>query len=99
MQGHPKLQKAVARLYSDLINRDLDPNKNVIITVGATEALYATIQAHTNPGDEWILIEPAYMLYPSLVKMAGGVSRFVQLKPVNPLLNLCTILFCLLLLR
>ncbi|OXU30506.1 hypothetical protein TSAR_011543, partial [Trichomalopsis sarcophagae] len=79
--GHKKLQTAVARLYSDLINRDLDPNENVIITVGASEALYVTIQAHTNPGDEWILIEPAFTAYRSLVKMAGGVPKLVQLRP------------------
>lgn len=61
----------------------MDPKKNVIITVGASEALHVTLQAHTNPGDEWILIEPALTQYRTLVKMAGGVAKFVQLRPVN----------------
>jgi kynurenine--oxoglutarate transaminase/cysteine-S-conjugate beta-lyase/glutamine--phenylpyruvate transaminase len=83
LQGHPRLVNAVAKFYSKLINRDLDPNKEVLITVGAYEALYSTLQGHTNPGDEWIIIEPFFDCYVPMVQSAGGVPRYIALKPVG----------------
>lgn len=74
---------AIAKFYSKLINRDLDPNKEVLVTSGAYEALYATLQGHTNPGDEWIIIEPFFDCYVPMVKTAGGIPRYIPLKPVR----------------
>jgi aspartate/methionine/tyrosine aminotransferase len=48
---------------------------------GATEGLFATIQAVVNPGDEVILIEPFYDSYPQDVIMAGGIPKYVPLRP------------------
>ncbi|XP_076302425.1 kynurenine aminotransferase-like [Lasioglossum baleicum] len=79
--GHPRLVNIVAKLYSKLLNRTLDPNNEVLITVGAYEALYAAIQGHTNPGDEWIIIEPFFDCYVPMVQSAGGIPRFIALKP------------------
>lgn len=78
---------AIAKLYSKLINRDLDPNKEVLVTSGAYEALYATLQGHTNPGDEWIIIEPFFDCYVPMVQTAGGTPRYIALKPVKILHN------------
>lgn len=69
-------------MYSKLLNRTLDANSEVLVTAGAYEALYATIQGHTNPGDEWIIIEPFFDCYEPMVRSAGGVPRFIALKPV-----------------
>lgn len=78
---------AIAKLYSKLINRDLNPNKEVLVTAGAYEALHATLQGHTNPGDEWIIIEPFFDCYAPMVQSAGGIPRYIALKPVKTLNN------------
>ncbi|XP_016839186.1 kynurenine--oxoglutarate transaminase 3 [Nasonia vitripennis] len=79
--GHPRLVNAIGKYYSKLLNRILDPYNNIFITVGATEALFLSLQTHTNPGDEWIIIEPYYDPYLKMVKDALGVARFIALKP------------------
>lgn len=65
------------------MNRNLDPNNEVLVTVGAFEALYTTLQGHTNPGDEWIIIEPFFDCYVPMIKTVRGVPRFIALKPVS----------------
>ncbi|EGI61832.1 Kynurenine--oxoglutarate transaminase 3 [Acromyrmex echinatior] len=79
--GHPRLVNAIAKFYSKLINRDLDPNKEVLVTAGAYEALYSSLQGHTNLGDEWIVIEPFFDCYVPMIQTAGGIPRFIALKP------------------
>ena len=49
--GHPRLVKAVANVYGPLFGRELDPMTNALITVGATEGIFATTQALVDPGD------------------------------------------------
>ena len=88
LQGHPRLVNAFSKLYSKLLKRDLDAENEVIITVGAYEALFVTIQGHTHPGDEWIIIEPFFDCYVPMIAASGGIPRFIALKPVslrNPL--------------
>jgi len=78
--GHPRLVRALAALYSPLFDRDLDPMSEIVVTVGATEGIFATIQALVEPGDEVILIEPFYDSYPAAVSMAGGRPVYVPLR-------------------
>lgn len=59
--------------------RAIDPVDNLQVTVGATEGLFAAMQAFVNPGDEVLLIEPFYDAYPADVVMAGGVPRTLPL--------------------
>jgi aspartate/methionine/tyrosine aminotransferase len=80
--GHPRLVKAIADVYSPLFGRELDPLQEIVVTVGATEGIFATIQALVDPGDEVILIEPFYDSYPASVIMAGGTPVYVPLRPV-----------------
>ena len=70
--GHPRLVNALAQVYSPLFGRALDPMQEIVVTVGATEGIFATVQALVNPGDEVILIEPFYDSYPASVIMAGS---------------------------
>lgn len=79
--GHPPLVKSLAKTYSPLFERTIDPLAEIVVTTGATEAIFATIQALVDPGDEVILIEPFYDSYPASVTMAGGRAVCVPLRP------------------
>jgi len=78
--GHPRLVQALAQVYSPLFDRTLDPMREIVVTVGATEGIFAAIQALVDPGDEVILIEPFYDSYPAAVTMAGGTPVYVPLR-------------------
>ncbi|MEX2540872.1 MAG: aminotransferase class I/II-fold pyridoxal phosphate-dependent enzyme [Trueperaceae bacterium] len=81
LPGWPALLEAVADELAPGLGRQLDPVGNLLVTVGATEGLFAAMQAFIDPGDEVILIEPFYDAYPADVTMAGGVPRYVPLEP------------------
>lgn len=78
--GHPRLVKAISHVYSPLFGRELDAMAEIVVTTGATEAIFATIQALVDPGDEVILLEPFYDSYPAAAEMAGGVPVYVPLR-------------------
>jgi aspartate/methionine/tyrosine aminotransferase len=78
--GHLPLVQQLATLYSPLFGRDLDPLREIVVTTGATEGIFAAMQALVNPGDEVLLIEPFYDSYPAAVIMAGGVPVYVPLR-------------------
>ncbi len=79
-RGLPALREAVAAHYARHQGLDLTP-ENICVTSGATEALAAAILATVEPGDEVILLTPAYDAYAPLVRRAGGVVREVALQP------------------
>jgi N-succinyldiaminopimelate aminotransferase len=81
MLGLPELRKAVSSHYKKWQNLDLDPDSEIMITSGATEAIAGALMALIQPGDEVILFEPMYDAYVPLVQRAGGVPRFVKLSP------------------
>ena len=82
--GQPRLVQALAATYSPLFGRTIDPLAEIVVTVGATEGIFATMQALVEPGDEVILIEPFYDSYPAAVTMAGGRCVYVPLRaPAN----------------
>ncbi|MDC0526043.1 aminotransferase class I/II-fold pyridoxal phosphate-dependent enzyme [bacterium] len=70
--GHPPLVEVLAERYSGHLGRHVDAMTEVATTVGASQALYLTLQAHVNPGDEVVLLEPAFDLYYGQVRLAGG---------------------------
>jgi len=74
------LVNTLAQLYSRLWGRPLNPLTEFVTTSGATEAGFATCQALINPGDEVIIMEPFYDMYPAQVVMAGGVPVYVPLR-------------------
>jgi N-succinyldiaminopimelate aminotransferase len=81
MMGLPELRKAVAAHYKHWQDLDLDPDNEIMITSGATEAIAGALMALIQPGDEVVLFQPMYDAYVPLVQRAGGVPRFVKLSP------------------
>ncbi len=79
--GHPQLVEAIALLWQRDWGCSPDPLTEITVTVGATEGLFAAVQALVNPGDDVLIIEPFYDAYPADVIMAGGTPRFVPLRP------------------
>lgn len=75
-------------MYSQLIGRQINPNTEIVVTAGAYEALYSTIVGHVDDGDEVIIIEPYFDCYEPMVLSAGGVPRYIPLKPVSFFSNL-----------
>lgn len=86
--GIPELRQAIADHYGPLLARDLDPDAEVTVTSGCTEGLAAAALGLINPGDEVVLIEPYYDAYPADVALAGGVPRYVTLRPPGFALDL-----------
>lgn len=80
LAGMPELLEAIAEKMRGPLQRELEPSTNIQISVGATEALFAVMQAFVDPGDEVILLEPFYDAYPADVTMAGGVPVYVPLR-------------------
>lgn len=81
MRGLPELRQAVAAHYREHHRVDLDWQREVTITSGATEAVAAALLAFIEPGDEVVLFEPLYDAYVPMVRRAGGVPRIVRLQP------------------
>jgi aspartate/methionine/tyrosine aminotransferase len=81
MMGIPELRTAIAKHYRHWQGVELDPESEVMVTSGATEALAGALMALIEPGDEVVLFEPMYDAYLPLVRRAGGVPRFVTLQP------------------
>jgi aspartate/methionine/tyrosine aminotransferase len=79
-RGLPALREAVASHYARHQGLELSAD-NICVTSGATEALAAAILATVEPGDEVILLTPAYDAYAPLVRRAGGIVCEVALQP------------------
>ncbi len=78
--GVPELRRAVAAHQQRHYGLDLDPDQQVLVTAGATEAIAAAILSLVNPGDEVAVLEPFYDSYTACIEMAGGVRRPVTLR-------------------
>ncbi len=79
--GIPELRHAVAGHQHTWYGLELDPESEVLVTVGATEAIAATLLALCEPGDEVVMFEPTYDSYAACAAMAGAVPRPVRLHP------------------
>lgn len=81
--GHPRLVQALAKVYGHYINREINPNTEVLVTVGAYQSLYNAILGHVDDGDEVIIFEPFYDCYYDMIRSAGGVVKSIALKPTK----------------
>lgn len=80
LAGVPALRRAIADKVHDLYGRATDPDREVVVTPGATEALYSAITATVGDGDEVILFDPAYDTYAPSVVLNGGTPRHIALR-------------------
>ncbi|HYH39028.1 MAG TPA: aminotransferase [Azospirillum sp.] len=80
MMGTPDLRQALASHAKRFYGLDVDWRTETMVTSGATEALTASLLGLINPGDEVVLFEPMYDSYLPIVRLAGGVPRYVNLK-------------------
>ena len=79
--GIPELRTAVADHQQRFYGLSYDPDTEVLVTAGATEAIAASLLALLEPGDEVIALEPYYDSYAACIAMAGGTRVPVTLRP------------------
>ena len=91
MRGLPQLRAAVADYYARQQGLSIDPDQQIMVTSGATEALASAILAVVRPGDEVVLVQPLYDAYLPLVQRAGGTARLVSLQPPHWTLDLAAL--------
>ncbi|GAB3433717.1 pyridoxal phosphate-dependent aminotransferase [Massilia solisilvae] len=80
MAGAPALRSAIATKIAALYGRQYDANAEITVTAGATQALTTAILCCVHPGDEVIIIEPAYDSYLPAVELAGGKAVAVAMQ-------------------
>jgi N-succinyldiaminopimelate aminotransferase len=78
--GVPDLRLAVAEHQKRFYALDLDPDTEVVVTTGATEAIAAALLGLVDPGDEVVALEPFYDSYAACIQMAGGVRVPITLR-------------------
>jgi methionine aminotransferase len=76
MPGVPALRERISEKVTDLYGAAYDPEAEITITTGATEALFCAIAAVVHSGDEVIVLEPAYDCYVPMIRLSGGVPVF-----------------------
>lgn len=76
--GIRELRNAIADDYRESYGVDVSPDR-IIVTMGSSPALYMSMLALVDPGDEIIITDPHYACYPQLIKIAGGVPKKVRI--------------------
>ncbi|HWP35825.1 MAG TPA: aminotransferase class I/II-fold pyridoxal phosphate-dependent enzyme [Thermodesulfobacteriota bacterium] len=78
--GSPAFRRAIAAKVSRQWDREIDPDRHVTVTCGATEAMIAALLALVEPGDEVVIFEPFYENYGPDAVLAGATPRYVPLR-------------------
>ena len=81
--GAPNFRSALARKQSRFMQRPLDPEENVVITCGSTEAMMVAMMTACNPGDKVIVFSPFYENYAADAILCGAIPIHVELHPPN----------------
>ena len=81
--GLLELRKEISKYLKRRYELNHDPNKNVLVTVGGSEAIDLSLRAIIEKGDEVILLQPCYVAYEPAVILAGGIPKFIELKSEN----------------
>ena len=81
--GSKNLREAIAKKHEKLTGNTTNPEENVVVTCGGTEAMMASMMAITNPGDKVIIFSPFYENYKADAILSGAEPIFVKLNPPN----------------
>jgi methionine aminotransferase len=81
MPGLPSLREAIAAKLERGYALQFDPEREITVTLGATEAIYSAVQALVAAGDEVVVFDPAYDSYEPAIELAGGTCVHVPLSP------------------
>jgi len=81
MEGVPELRERIARKLVASYGGDFDPQSQITVTLGATEAIFCAVQAVVGQGEEAIAFDPAYDSYEPAVRLAGGRCNRLPLLP------------------
>lgn len=82
-RGLSELLEEISAYFVDTINTKYDPEKEIIVTVGGSEAIDISIRAMVEPGDEVLIVEPSFVCYAPMVSLAGGVPVPIATKVEN----------------
>lgn len=82
-KGIDTLRAEIARFTKRKYNLEYDPEKEILVTVGGSEAIDAAIRAVVSPGDEVIIPEPSYVCYEPITELAGGRPVVIETKAEN----------------
>ncbi len=89
--GIPQLREAIAAHQARFYALHLDPDREVLVTAGATEAIAACILALCEVGDEVLVFEPLYDSYSACIALAGATPRSVTLRPPDHTVDLAAL--------
>jgi methionine aminotransferase len=80
MAGSPLLLDALANMIERVYQRSVNPSTELLITAGGTQGIFTAIQAFVHPGDEVVILDPAYDCYDPAVQLAGGKAVHVSMR-------------------
>ncbi len=83
MPGYFGLREIISKKIESLHRKSYNPEKEITITVGATQAIYTAVTAFVHPGDEVIVIKPAYDCYEPAITINGGIPIYYQLSAAD----------------
>lgn len=83
MPGVLSLRRKISEKIEKIYGRKYNPDSEIVVTAGGTQALYTAITAVVSPGDEVIILEPAYDSYAPAVLINGGVPVYIPLSKIN----------------
>jgi len=83
MAGLPALREAIAEKIAECYQRGVDPNSEITVTSGASEAIFDAVLALVRPGEEVIVLDPCYDCYEPAIELAGATAVHVPLDPAT----------------
>ena len=83
MAGYMPLREAISQKTEKLYGAYYNPDTDITVTAGGTQAIYTAIATVINPNDEVIIFEPAFDCYAPAIKVAGGIVKSLELEPAD----------------
>jgi methionine aminotransferase len=80
MPGVPALREVISEVILKTYNHKVNPETEITVTAGGTQAIYSIVSAFINPGDEVILFDPAYDSYDPAIRLNGGIPVQINLR-------------------